>query len=262
MTGTTHSDLACWRQNEAKKLCSGKRVDTRGLVLAIPNLLILSVCETQESGSWDFPESLIPLTKKLASKVGLIYDLVGFGLHSPVASHFKAQYVLQSHSAVFCYDGMENNGYTMQAHPDPKSSTLDSHSKELFPPGYNPLTAVYHLRGSSMAQDTFFKARQNEFLKRFQLEPELPKCSYTGDLVELSQNKRHWIKKPSLRKRTIEYISPVARPKPLVQEPTSLPVPPPANDSPESEEPTFNPRNSPTVSQLDSLPNLIWLINC
>jgi hypothetical protein len=82
--------MSCFRTVEGKALCSGVRTDIRGLVVAILIMLLFHVPESTHPPIWNFPETLILLTKTLAKKEGIMYDLVDFGLHSQSDHHFTA----------------------------------------------------------------------------------------------------------------------------------------------------------------------------
>jgi hypothetical protein len=283
--GTKIANQACWRTKEAEVLCPGVRTDIRELVIGIPTMLMLNIPDSECSNSgWTFPETLTPLTKTLAKRSGLIYDLVGFGLYSKKASHFTARYALKSHSDIFIYDGMKNEGYALRKDQARFSTHLAGNNQE-FPTGYTVLYAVYHLRGGSKAKDAFFVARRNEYLKRFNIDvtadlSTLPTCSYKGGLFELDPQARTWMTRPALRKQTIEYVSSV--PPPITQNPKSatIIIPPKAtlrlstaelatwmpasNDhSSESEKPFLAEQPpSPTKSNSSSLPHSLFPMNC
>lgn len=260
--GTTFPDLACWRTKEAEVLCSGVRTDTRGLVIAIPTMLILAIPDSSNPPVWNFPETLLPLTKAHAKRSGVIYDLVGFGLHSKDAGHFTARYALKNRD-VFTYDGMKKNGHALRMDQGSFSTHIAGNTQD-FPKGYTVTTATYHLRGGEKAQDTFFNVRRKEYSKHFNLDFSVqdlsvfPTCSYKGpeELVELDPNRRLWIR-PSLRYRSTEYVSSVNFSDPTNQDPIA------EVDSPESEEPTFNDGHlpSPAKSSL-SLPDSLFTMNC
>lgn len=213
---------------------------------------------------WNFPETLLPLTKTHAKRHGIIYDLVGFGLHSKDAGHFTARYALKNQD-IFSYDGMKKNGHALWMDQALFSTHLAGNTQD-FPKGYMVTTAVYHLRGGKKARDMFFNARRKEYSKHLNLDfsaqdPSLiPTCSYNGPepLVELDPDVRFWIR-PSLRNRSMEYISSVnvTVSNPTNQDPVS------EVNSPESEEPTFNIGHlpSPAKSSL-SLPDSLFTMNC
>ena len=287
--GTTTSNMPCFRMEESKVLCSGVRSDTRGLVLAIPIMLALQVPDSTDPPIWNFPETLTPLTKTLAKKEGVIYDLVGFGLLSQSAQHYTARYALKSPPEVFFFNGMKNGGYTL-LEEGASFATHVAGKTQNFPDGYSVETAIYHLRGGSKAQDIFYKIRSELYRKRFKLDvsgltPDystLPKCSYLGNLTELPLEARTWIKNTKTRKLTVEYVSALPT-APVVQShskdtadttlkppkvPAQLSKPDLATlastaDTPESEEETYHRHDplSPAASN-PSLPDSVWALNC
>ena len=97
LDGTTVTDLKCWREQEGQLLCDDKRRDIQGLVVSLPIMLMLEIGESPKPPVWNFPGTLIPLTKAMAKCDGLIYDLVGFGLHSQ-KGHVRATAVGRARS--------------------------------------------------------------------------------------------------------------------------------------------------------------------
>ena len=69
---------------------------------------MLDIGETSKPPIWTFPGTLTPLMKAMAKREGLIYDLVGFVLHSQQGQHFIAHYFARSRSEVYHYDGMHD----------------------------------------------------------------------------------------------------------------------------------------------------------
>jgi len=261
--GTKASNLSCWRKDEEESFCLGDRTDTRGLVISIPVVLLLRVPEDSNQLVANIPQTLTPLTKTLANKTGVIYDLVGFGLYSEKACHFTARYMLKNYSDIFSYDGMKNRGYAIWEGPD---------NLQDLPKGYIINTVVYNLRGGSRAQNAFFLTRQNRYSKRFNIDisgdlSTFPICSYTGRLVELSQEACFW-KKPSQHPKMKEYVT---EPIPIMDKPklttsnTLVQVSTPnlnslefTKGSPESKEPMANHLPSPA----HSLPDSDFMVNC
>ena len=284
--GTTIPNLTCFRTEDGEALCSGTRTDTRGLVVCIPIMLILNVQDSTDPAIWNFPETLTPLTKKLATTEGVVYDLVGFGLHSQSARHFTARYVLKSHSEVFFFNGMQNAGYTILEEGASFATHLAGRAQDLAK-GYSVTSGIYHLRGGSNAQTIFYETRRELYRKQFKLEiigltpdnSSLPTCSYIGNLTELPVESRTWIKNSKLRKLTVEYVSALPNAPLPHQEPPkhSARISTPELDiialtdeplSPESEEEMAGPsanlehgHTSPTASEL-SLPDSVWTLNC
>ena len=287
--------MTCFRTEEGKRLCSGVRTDTRGLVLGLPVMLALNVPESTLPPIWNFPDTLIPLTKKLAKSDGVVYDLVGYGLHSQSARHFTARYTLKNNrdSEVFFFNGLENGRYTLLE----EGATFAKHvagNSQNFPAGYSVATAIYHLRGGSKAQDIFYNIRSELYRKKFKLDvsgltpaySSLPKCSYLGNLSKLPLEARTWIKDSKTRKLMVEYVSALPAPPvvhldsnsedgttltikvpPFVKSNVRLSTPEKAIldltvNSPESEEET-NPRRLPSpAASSSSLPDSVWSLNC
>jgi hypothetical protein len=279
--GIKTKNQACWRTMEAEVLCPGVCTDTRGLVVGIPTMLMLNFSEPSNLLVWTFPETITPLTKTLAKRSRLIYDLVGFGLHSKKAGHFTAHYTFKSHSDIFIYDGMKNDGYALRK-DQARFTTHLAGNNQGFPTGYTVSTAVYHLRGGSKAKNAFFNARRNEYSKHFHLDvtadlSTLPTCSYKGELIELDPQARSWMTGPALRKQTREYVTSVTTPMTHPSHPKSAPIMSKApvqlstaelamlasnDNSLESEEPFIsNQPPSPAKSDL-SLSGSVFPINC
>jgi hypothetical protein len=284
--GTTTSNETCFRTAEGKAVCSGNRTTTQGLVLSIPIMLALHLPDSTDPPIWNYPETLTPLTKKLAKTEGVIYDLVGFGLHSQSACHFTARYTRCEGPEVYFYDGMKNGGYTVVEEGATLASDVANTSR--FPKGFAVTTAIYHLRGGSKAQEIFYNTRCDFYRKKFKIDISgecftLPKCSYLGNLIQLPVEARTWIKNAKLRKVTVEYVSALPKPKTdelansdsedAVEATKRLPVRKSlvklsaselellasTSDSPESEDENTQAR---PLSANPSLPDSEWSLNC
>jgi hypothetical protein len=225
---------------------------------------------------WHFPEMLTPLTKALAKRDGLVYDLVGFGLYSHQDRHFVARYSTRDRSEIYNYDGMRNRGFAVRVEGGRFTSHLSGKS-QTFPDGYHIATAIYHLRGGSQAQEVFFARRAKALATKFKVNisgedlSTLPRIFHGGKLLELESHERFWLNSP-LNSKTKEYVTKLvvtpAKPKGQVSAPTTTVQPNPAlqtidlRESPESEEEThlLPPRLGPQSAHSDdhSLPDSLF----
>lgn len=285
--GNPLSGLKCWREEEGVLFCSGVRDDIRGLVFSLPVMLILDIEDSSSPPVWNFPGTLTPLTKTLAKKEGLIYDLVGMGLFSQDKTHFITRYASKSRSDIYTYDGMKSGGHTLRMEKG-KFANHISGDTQGFPDGYSITAAVYHLRGGPQAQRAFLDVRRKEFSKRYDLVVSgedlstLPSVTYSGDLLELDPQDRFWLRFPFSSKKT-EYVTTKMDPPPkLPNAPAVAPIPTEhhanpsrqATPSPESEETTYPPaqtqlppvpapvNSESPVSEGQSLPDSLFRINC
>jgi len=126
----TRRKEGCWRAEEGIKKCHGRREDIQCLVVSLPVMLVLELGDESRSRElrWDFPPTLLPLTKHEADVDGIVYDLVGLALlstpetdsgseeengflHNP---HFIARYASADHSKIYTYDGTFHNGFRVK----------------------------------------------------------------------------------------------------------------------------------------------------
>ena len=273
------TNLKCWRNEEGISLCDGTRDDIRRLVVSLPIVLMLDIGETSKPPIWTFPGTLTPLTKAMAKREGLIYDLVGFGLHSQQGQHFIARYFARSHSEVYHYDGMHDGGRAIKIEEGKFATHLVGNNQK-FPDGYHISTVIYHLRGGLQAQDTFFVTRAKALAKRFKLNisgqdlSAIPQVFYGGKLLELDSQERFWMNFPLQNKYT-EYVTKIVPRKVTTNHQDSTPAHLPTVQpdlvqtaaSPESEEgapsqPQLQvPHQSPQPDE-QSLPDSDFQMNC
>jgi hypothetical protein len=209
---------SCWqvqdRDQVATSVCTGKRTDYPKLVVSLPAILILDIpidkpskteLATRQTGqpsqSWKFPLLLRPsetFTHSEAEQVGVIYDLAGISFFSVAKSHYLSQYFDHDHLSniiqVYAYDNRKDKGYIVQELEleDDLNVAGTRRGYDLnVPKGYTTVAVVYHLRGESRAQDSFFNARKQMWAELFNLDfssglSELPKVFYhRPDFVEI-----------------------------------------------------------------------------
>ena len=83
------------------------------MVLALPVFFAIEVGDdlswvgnpSAEAPVWSFPLTLQPLTKTLAKKHGLVYNLVGLAMLSASRNHFISRYASSDLADIFTYDG-------------------------------------------------------------------------------------------------------------------------------------------------------------
>jgi hypothetical protein len=253
--GETVTGLKCWRQQEETSYCAGTRKDIRRLVVSLPVIFMLDLGEfNSDPPVWHFPETLTPLTKALAKRDGLQYDLVGFGLYSEQDGHFVARYSTRDHSEIYNYDGMRNGGCAIRVEGGRFTRHISGKSQG-FPDSYYISTAIYHLRGGSQAQEVFFAHRAKALATKFKANVSgedlstLPRIFHDGNLLELDPHERFWHQGSLDSDKTKEYVTKLvgtsAKPKGQVSAPTTAVQsnPAPQHDiteipSPESEEDT------------------------
>ena len=211
----------CWRVKETEALCDGIREDIQGVVLALPVFFAIEVGDdlswvgnpSAEAPVWSFPLTLQPLTKTLAKKHGLVYNLVGLAMLSASRNHFISRYASSDLADIFTYDGMRFGGFSRKEEQGTPATHLAGKSPKL-PEGYTAYLAVYHLEGGSAAQDVFFQERVKKCKKLYNLEvssaslSSLPTVSYLGaGMKELEPQKRNWLRRPAISTGTREYVT-------------------------------------------------------
>ena len=232
-------------------------------------MLDIGEFRSERPAVWDFPQTLTPMSKAMAKRNGLEYDLVGFGLYSQKDSHFVAWYSQKSHSEIYLYDGMKNGGCAVRV----ERGQLTGKS-QAFPDGYLIATVIYHLRGGSQAQEVFFARRAKALAKKFKVNVSgedlstLPLIFHVGKLLELDPHERFWMHSP-LSSKTKEYVTEVVATSAKSKDPpttTDLTLQIDLQGSPESEEDTHMPpiQCSPQSAQSEnpSLPDSLFQINC
>ncbi|KAF8160154.1 hypothetical protein BJ912DRAFT_936174 [Pholiota molesta] len=206
---------SCWRVKDGQPLCPGHRVDLKNIIISLPIILTLEVeLDTQNSLSWDFPAALYPATKTLATKNGLVYDLIGLVLFSKTASHFIARYASIDKKTIYTYDGLAHNGIPIIERNTTFATHLSGQNIEI-PNGYSIYEAFYYLRGGFKAQKLFYEKRTNDLTKCLSLRvlptssgpTSLPSIVFQAEhLSKLDQHRRKaWTSKPD--SWAVEYVS-------------------------------------------------------
>ncbi|KAF9470273.1 hypothetical protein BDN70DRAFT_939859, partial [Pholiota conissans] len=196
----------CWRTRDSVPLCTGERKDTESIIISIPVIFAIEVSATDNTNTWNFPSTIIPLSETAAKDHHVIYDLVGYAMLTQNRTHFTAKYVsrsTQSHS-VYTYDGRQNGGQPFRIDGD-LTSNVD--------PGDFVAHAFYYLRGGIQAQQMFVNLRGEELSKKYPLglrNTDLASplvIEYLGkDLKLMNAKDRFWKRDPYL-KDTAEYVS-------------------------------------------------------
>lgn len=213
---------------------------------------------------WDFPAKLHPLGKQ-GEDYGLVYDIVGRGLHNPTVSHYITQYRPTADSpSIYTYDGMKNGGYSIRQ----KNSKLKTHLCGPIievPSGYRTDTVVYCLRGGHKAQQKFYEGRISSIEEVHSLKfssetlETLAEISYTNDdLVPMPNSDRYWMKNPYMKRRT-EYITSNKRSISPSLSAEIVDVKP-GPHSPSLEPPSLHP--SPVLSPAPSIAESYFPFNC
>ncbi|TFK32445.1 hypothetical protein BDQ12DRAFT_773402 [Crucibulum laeve] len=255
--------VACWRIHEGATICSGTRKDYRFLVTSLPILYSVEIAsEAKPSLIWDFPATLVLDTKTAAKNSGLIYDLVGYALTNLGRDHWTARFASNNKMKIFTYDGMENNGFSIQE----PNATFNTHMLGVdmsLPTGFSIYQVFYILRGGVKAQDLFFKSRTKTLSKRFNIgfsEKSLDKLSTVtynaAGFVRMHPKDRFWLRSPHNAPQQTANASdfePESEEEMLLK-PTAIPLlPPPPPSKSVIEIPS-------TPSQ--SLPDSLFNLNC
>ncbi|EPQ59388.1 hypothetical protein GLOTRDRAFT_70775 [Gloeophyllum trabeum ATCC 11539] len=201
MNPPPHTLAQCFKTKDGVCLCQGDACDIT-LNIMLPVCLIIWV-EDDDLNVWDFPITLRPLTKEAAAD-GVVYDMVGRGLHSAEQQHFITRFRTPQ-GKIYTYDGQLADGVAT-AHTA-KLKDLLSGPEVVLPSGYKTNVVIYHLRGGTGAQRTLY-AHQIAAAKRLHqivfTDEELGLATTVGlDLEGYEQMpgiKRTWMVNPYSKK--------------------------------------------------------------
>lgn len=259
----------CWRVKNGISQCSGPRKDLTDIVISIPVIFTVEISsatsDNEDGRQWSaFPLTIFPLSDSdVARKHNIAYDLVGYAILTLNDTHFTCRYISgkEGKKQMYHYDGMKNAGF-------PTSLPADYDLNSDVPLGDSKYQAFYFLRGGLKAQEKFIELRSQELSKKYPLEFKNTDLSspisitYTAKDLQLMDPKfRSWMIDP-YRSETSEYIS-IAIPW----------IPPlPSQKIVESEDPGSESdkmavqeqvlRNSPATSEVLSLPESLFSLNC
>lgn len=190
----------CWRAINGNLLCHGsaQSVDT---VVSIPIMLVLEIGDDHDAhNTWNFPETIRPLSQEAEKTDGLIYEIVGRVFYSAQKAHFVSCFT-DNGKWVFDYDDNGNGGRAIAKQGAKVKSYLAGLDSNIsLPDDFITTAAVFRLRGGRKAQARFTSdqiaqsQRLHQVLKFTTSElGHLPVASIVGSNIEhLEAVDRYW----------------------------------------------------------------------